>query len=267
MGKPLTSVVIPLFNRADLTRACLFALVEATPPELYEVVLVDNGSTDETGRLLESLGGDVTVLRNDTNLGFARACNQGASAARGQYLVFLNNDTEPESGWLEPLILTADAHPRVGAVGSKLLYPDGRLQHAGVWIVDNRIHGILEGRHRWEGEPDGLAEADVVGPVQAVTAASMLVRASAFRELGGFDERYWNGNEDVDLCLRLGAAGWQIVYQPASRVMHHESASGPERLAKAAENVLLLSRRWLGRVEPDYVLSDRGISSSRHVLR
>src|SRR5436190_22220932 len=167
MARPVSSVIIPLFNKADLTRACLAALIGATPADLYEVVVVDNGSTDDTAALLDQLDGDVTIIRNPQNLGFARACNQGALAARGEYLVFLNNDTEPEPGWLEPLIGTADANPRVGAVGSKLLYPDGRLQHAGVWIVDNQVHGILEGRHRWHGEEDRVAEADVPQAVQA----------------------------------------------------------------------------------------------------
>jgi len=255
MARPMTSVIIPLYNEADLTEACLAALIGATPPDLYEVVLVDNGSTDATGALLDSLDGDVTIIRNPVNLGFAKACNQGAAAAQGEYLVFLNNDTEPQPGWLEPLVGTADAHPRVGAVGSKLLYPDGRLQHAGVWIVDNRVHGILEGRHRWHGEEDGVAEADVPQAVQAVTAAAMLVRASAFAEVGGFDEGYWNGNEDLDLCLQLGAAGWTVVYQPASRVVHLESASGPERWSKVGENMLRLTARWHGRVTPDVVLS------------
>jgi GT2 family glycosyltransferase len=255
MARPVSSVIIPLFNKADLTRSCLAALIGATPPDLYEVVLVDNGSTDDTGALLDELDGDVTIIRNPQNLGFARACNQGAAAASGEHLVFLNNDTEVQAGWLEPLIGTADAHPTVGAVGSKLLYPDGTLQHAGVWIVDNRVQGILEARHRWHGQQDTVAEADVAQAVQAVTAAAMLVRASAFTAVGGFDEGYWNGNEDLDLCLQLGAAGWTIVYQPASRVVHYESASGPERWTKVGENILRLTRRWHGRVTPDVVLS------------
>ena len=197
----------------------------------------------------------VVLIRNAENRGFAVACNQGAAAAEGEYLVFLNNDTEPQPGWLEPLVGTADAHSTVGAVGSQLLFPDGRLQHAGVWIVDNKVHGFLEGQHRWHGEaPAARPEAAVACAVQAVTAAAMLVRASAFEAVGGFDEGYWNGNEDIDLCLKLGAAGWQIVYQPASVVVHLESASGPERWAKVTDNIRRFTAQWRGRVTPDLVL-------------
>ena len=255
MAGPLASVIIPLFNNVALTRACLQALVAATPEHMYEVVLVDNASTDGTGDLLDELDGDVTIIRNPVNKGFATACNQGAAAARGEYYVFLNNDTEPLRGWLEPLTGTADGNPRVGAVGSKLLFPDGTLQHAGVIIVDNQVHGFLEGRHRWYGEPADTEGADVAGVVKAVTAAAMLVRPAAFRQVGGFDASYWNGNEDIDMCLKMAAAGWGVVYQPASRVVHHESVSGPERWTKCVENMQLFRRRWYGRIEPDVVLT------------
>src|SRR5947209_7019769 len=168
---PLASVIIPLFNNVTLTRACFEALVATTPEHVYEVVLVDNGSTDGTGELLDALAGDVTIIRNRVNRGFAGACNQGAAAARGEYYVFLNNDTEPLPGWLEPLTGTADGNARVGAVGSQLLFPDGTLQHAGVVIVDDQVHGFLEGRHRWYGEAEDVDGADVPAAVQAVTAA------------------------------------------------------------------------------------------------
>ena len=254
MTRPVASVIIPLFNNVSLTEACLRAVIDATPDHLYDVVLVDNGSTDGTGALLDALDGDVTIIRNRKNLGFAAACNQGADVAKGEYLVFLNNDTEPQPGWLEPLVGTADAHPQAGAVGSKLLFPDGLLQHAGVIIVDDQVRAVLEGRHRWYRMAADHPEANVAGAVQAVTAASMLVRAGAFAQVGGFDEGYWNGNEDVDLCLKLAAAGWSVLYQPASCVVHHESVSGPERWTKVNENVARLRQRWYGRVTPDVVL-------------
>jgi len=126
------SIIIPVWNQVELTRQCLHALAAATGGIEYEVIIVDNGSTDETPALLASLGGDVQIIRNDENLGFAKACNQGARAARGRYLVFLNNDTIPQEGWLQALVKEAQAYPNVAVVGSKLLYPDGTVQHAGV---------------------------------------------------------------------------------------------------------------------------------------
>ena len=252
---PLASVIIPLFNNVALTQACLEALVAVTPEHMYEVVLVDNASTDGTAELLDALAGDVTIIRNRVNRGFAGACNQGAAAARGEYYVFLNNDTEVLSGWLEPLVGTADGNGRVGAVGSKLLFPDGTIHHGGVIIVEDTVHGFLEGRHRWYGEAGDHAEANVPAVVKAVTAAAMLVRPEAFAAAGGFDEGYWNGNEDIDLCLKMGLAGWTTVYQPASRIVHHESVSGPERWTKCVENMTRFKERWYGRVSPDVVLT------------
>jgi GT2 family glycosyltransferase len=254
MGQAVATVVIPLFNQVALTTGCLQALVAHTPDYLYDVVLVDNGSTDGTGDLLDSLDGDVTVIRNAANAGFAVACNQGAAAGSGEYVVFLNNDTEPQPGWLDALVGLADARPQAGAIGAKLLFPDGSIQHAGVGIVQD-AKGLLLGQHLWYRRAADLPEANVIASVPAVTAACMLTRRSAFEAAGGFDEAYWNGNEDIDLCLRMRAEGWGVLYQPASCVVHHESASGPERWTKVSDNILRFTARWSGHVKPDAVLA------------
>src|SRR5256885_16165368 len=130
MGGPLASVIIPLFNNVVLTQACLEALVAATPEHMYDVVLVDNGSTDGTGDLLDALAGDVTIIRNRVNRGVAGACNQGAAGARGEDHVFLNNDTEPLPGWFEPPTGRADGDPPVGPGGPQPLFPDATGPHA-----------------------------------------------------------------------------------------------------------------------------------------
>ncbi|MCP9473460.1 MAG: glycosyltransferase, partial [Nitrospira sp.] len=119
------SIIIPVYNNLELTKQCLTALASATTGVDYEVILVDNGSTDGTTAFLQTLQGEVQVIRNEENRGFAKACNQGAKAARGKYLVFLNNDTIPQPNWLGPLVQEVEEHPEVGVVGSKLLYPDG----------------------------------------------------------------------------------------------------------------------------------------------
>ncbi|HET9732182.1 MAG TPA: glycosyltransferase family 2 protein [Acidimicrobiales bacterium] len=246
-----TSIIIPLYNKAEYTEACLVALAAVTQPGTYELVLVDNGSTDGTGALLGTLGPDSRIIRNPTNLGFAKACNQGAAVATGRHLVFLNNDTEPHPGWLEPLVQILDSEPDVGIVGAKLLFPDGLVQHAGVWMVTNERWDSLDGYHRlYRTVPDDPL-VNERADLPAVTGACMAVRREAFTAAGGFDEAYWNGNEDVELCLRARAAGYRVVYDPRSTLTHHESVSGPERFSKVEENRKLLADRWLAGIVPD----------------
>lgn len=254
------SIIIPLFNRIDLTKQCLEGLAQTVGDTIpHEIILVDNGSTDGTAEYLRSVGNRVSVISNSSNQGFAKACNQGARAASGRYLLFLNNDTVPQPGWLEPLVQVLEDDPAVAAVGSKLLYPDGTIQHAGVVLVDNRAgNDPLCGEHIWRGRPADLPEANRPYRYQALTAACLLVRRTAFEAVQGFDEGYWNGYEDVDLCFKLGRKGWQLVYQPQSVVIHYESKSGPERFSRVAGNVERLHRTWLGKIAPDMVIQPDG---------
>lgn len=233
------SIIIPVWNNAALTQQCLQALAEVTDGASYEVVVVDNGSTDGVETFLRNLGGDVQVIRNEQNLGFSKACNQGARAARGEFLVFLNNDTIPLTGWLSALVEEARAHADVAVVGSKLLFEDGTIQHAGVafsreWFLPY---------HLYRG---GNAHAACVSrrrELQCVTAACMLVRRTVFEQAGGFDEGYRNGFEDVDLCLKIKKLAWKIVYQPKS-VLYHLESKTPGRKAHEQDNSRRLQERW-----------------------
>ena len=233
------SIIIPVWNNADLTQQCLTALAEVTDGVTYEVVVVDNGSTDGVQNFLQTLGGDVQVIRNQENLGFAKACNQGARAARGEYLVFLNNDTIPLKGWLAPLIEEVRIHSDVAVVGSKLLYEDGTIQHAGVafsreWFLPYHIY---------RGADAHAACVSRRRELDCVTAACMLVRRAVFDQVGGFDEGYRNGFEDVDLCLKVRAQKWKIIYQPQSVLYHLESRT-PGRKAHDSDNSRRLHDRW-----------------------
>jgi len=249
------SIIIPLYNQVELTQACLNAIARNTPSGSYELFLVDNGSSDGTARLLDQWKNKATIIRNVQNLGFSKACNQGARAANSKYLLFLNNDTEPQPGWLEPLLNTAEQDAGIAAVGSKLLFPDGTIQHAGVVIADNRVTpDPLVGKHIYYGFPADDSSANVTRRYQALTAACLLVRRDAFETVQGFDEGYWNGYENVDLCFKLGLRGWKLIYQPASVVVHHESKSGGERFAKAAQNIQRLHEKWLGTIQPDVII-------------
>jgi len=237
-SEPECSIVIPLFNRAELTRQCLTALAEVTADVRYEVVLVDNGSTDDTPQLLRGLSGNVQIVRNEANRGFAIACNQGARVARGRHLVFLNNDTVPLRGWLRALIDAAAARPDCSIVGSKLLYPDGTLQHAGV--VFNHA---AQAHHLYAHLPGDFAPANRAREMQVVTAACMLVRREAFEAAGGFDEGFRNSFEDVDLCLRIRERGGRVFYEPRSVLFHLESQTQGRHTHDCA-NGERLARRW-----------------------
>ena len=242
---PLVSIVIPVFNRLELTKGCLEAL-RATTPEPHEVIVVDNGSSDGTADYLraEAQEGRLRCLVNDENRGFGAACNQGARLARGEFLVLLNNDTIPKQGWLGALLETM-SDPSIGIAGSRLLYPDGRIQHAGiVWNGQGR----LDHAHRFAAgdSPAVLAPADYT----AVTGASLIVRRDTFFELGAFDDAIHMYVEDVDLCIRAWAAGLRVTYCPASVLVHLENASMTD-IAWRDENVIAgwqrLEERWAGR--------------------
>ena len=266
---PAVSIVIPAFNKLELTRLCLLAVQKNTPEGQFEIIVVDNGSTDGTGDFLkvEEAEDRLRTVVNAENLGFAQACNQGVQAARGEYVLFLNNDTEVQAGWLDPLISLADEDANIAAVGSKLVFPDGTLQHAGVAIGEVIGRDPLLAVHTFYKASADLPEANQRRVYQALTAACLLVRKSAFEAVGGFDEGFWNGYEDVDLCLRLQEKGWLMVYEPASVVIHHESQSGPARFQKVQENIRRLHEKWLGKAKLDVSVAADGAVSPAGTTR
>jgi GT2 family glycosyltransferase len=245
------SIVIPVFNREDLTRQCLATL----PPTLAgagtgETIVVDNGSDPATAAVLAEFPW-VRVIRNERNLGFAAACNQGARAAQGRIIVHLNNDTVATNGWLAHL-LAPFADPTVGITGAKLLFPNGTIQHAGVVAFPNRLgpEGLLPYHLFWG------ARADLPGvqgrlELDAVTGACLATPRDLFLDLGGFDEAFWNGYEDVDYCYRVRARGLRIMYEPAALLTHFESQSGIQRKRRLAHNMRELAQRWSRRMAPD----------------
>ena len=245
-----STVIIPVFNQAALTKQCLESILGR---EDCEVIVVNDGSTDGTAKLLAGFGDRITVITHRKNCGFAKSCNEGAATARTPHLVFLNNDTIPQPGWLEGLEEYADTHPRASVVGSKLLYPVNTIQHAGVVICQDRYP-----RHIYSGFPADHPAVNRSRRFQIVTAACMLVRRKIFAAAGGFDRKFRNGFEDVDFCLRLGDRGHEIHYCAQSVVQHFESVS-PGRFKRDKYNVALYRQRWLPRVQPDdfrYYLED-----------
>jgi GT2 family glycosyltransferase len=239
-----TSIVVPVHDRAHLTRRCIDAVLAERLPE-REVIVVDDASTDSTSELLASYGDAITRLTLSRNAGYAQACNEGAAAARGQRLLFLNNDTEPLHGWLGALTNYAAKHPAAAVVGAKLLYPTGLVQHAGVAIgQDGYPHNL------YAGLPSDHPAVNRSRPLQAVTGACMLVERAAFEQAGGFDTGFLNSLEDVDLCLRIGAAGGEIHYCHEAVLTHLESASRG-RQARFERSVERWRERWRERARRD----------------
>ncbi len=231
------SIVVPVHGHAALTRRCLDTVL-GDLPDACEVVVVDDASADSTPEVLDSYGDAIRALKLASNLGYAGACNEGAAVAKGEMLVFLNNDTVPQEGWLGALGGYAEAHPEAAVVGAKLIYPTGVVQHAGVVIgQDGYPHNL------YAGLPADHPAVNRSRRLQAVTGACLLVRREAFERAGGFDTGFANSLEDVDLCLRVGAEGGEVHYCHEAVVTHLESASRG-REDRFAQSVELYRRRW-----------------------
>ncbi len=247
------SIIIPLFNKVALTKQCLDAL-PATIADAGsgEVIVVDNASSDSTSELLGAYPW-ITVLRNDVNVGFARANNQAAKVAKGEFLVLLNNDTVPHAGWLAAMIRTA-RQTQAGIVGARLLFPDGTIQHAGVVMSPVRLSRIdtvpVHFAYRYQASDPTVNQRR---RMQAVTAACMLTPREVYRRVGGLDPQFWNGYEDVDYCLRVQDLGLDVFYEPTAVVTHFESQSGAHRFRQVNWNTELLARHWNGRIHADDV--------------
>ena len=238
------SIVIPVFNKAALTRVCLQSLAETLPRDLMgEVIVVDNGSTDDTAAVLAEFPWVKTIV-NERNLGFAVANNQGAAVASGRFLVLLNNDTKALPGWLEALLAPLESED-VGAVGARLLFADGLIQHAGV-IFNEVLSGTNTMAPTHYGFLSPAEEATVMKrrDVQAVTGACLATTRELYVRLGGLDEGFWNGYEDVDFCLKIRHAGLRIIYEPTATLFHYESQSGSQRFRRVMPNIERLERRW-----------------------
>ncbi len=217
---PEISIIVPAYGKADLTLRCLASLYLAAPDVPYEVIVVEDASGEPDADRVGLVPG-VRFINNEQNLGFLRSCNAAAKMARGQYLLLLNNDTQVLPDTVEALRRTFDSHPQAGLVGSKLVYPDGRLQEAGgiVWSDGSaRNHGRFD--NRLAPEYNYLRETDYI------SGASIMVDAKLWRQLGGFDEQFCPAYyEDTDLAMQVRQAGRQVIYQPASTTIHFEGIS------------------------------------------
>ncbi len=246
-GQPLVSILIPFRDGARYLTRCLSSLREKTAYHAYEIILIDNGSREKaTQRLLDKERGfaGTQILRVDERFNFSRLNNLGAKAARGEHLLFLNSDTEilhPE--WLAAL-LALSQNQEVGVVGAKLLYADGRIQHAGISLRLDDIAG-----HEFRLWPADAVAVQTVRTCPAVTAACMMSRAAVFAQLGGFDELHLPvAYGDVDYCLRAADLGLQTLYTPYAELTHHESVA--RGTVNDPRESAYMCRRWGAKLAP-----------------
>jgi GT2 family glycosyltransferase len=256
-ARPRATIIIPTKDRRSLLEGCINRLRATTRPEDVETLVVDNGSVQEDARRYLgdlALDPDVRIFSRPGPFNFSKLCNDAAKEAKAPILVFLNNDVEAlEVDWLEPLLYWA-RQGDVGAVGAKLLYPSGRVQHAGVTLgVDGRaghIERLLDGN-----DPGYFGRLRIAHEVSAVTAACLAVEKSKFAAVGGFDAVNLPVDlNDVDLCLRLAERGWKSICASDSRLVHHEAASRgatlrPDELYRSEH--LYFRAKWMFRLRDD----------------
>lgn len=236
--KPKVSVVIPVYNQFDYTYNCLQSILKHTEKVTYEIIIADDCSTDQVSELEKIVSG-ITVIHNEKNLRFLLNCNHASEYTKGEYILFLNNDTQVQPNWLYPLVEIMERDREAGMVGAKLVYPDGSLQEAG---------GIL-----WK---DGSAwnyghlknpedpEYSYVKEVDYISGAAIMIRTSLWKEIGGFDTEFAPAYyEDTDLAFEVRKRGYKVFLQPASIVMHFEGASNGTDTASGLKRYQIVNQK------------------------
>ncbi len=219
-SEPLVSIIIPVYNQFEYTYRCVQSIMKNSGEVSYEIIIANDCSTDLTTRIEEILVG-VKCVTNEQNLRFLRNCNNAAKHAKGKYVLFLNNDTQVQRDWLKPLVTLIESADDIGMVGSKLIYPDGKLQEAG---------GILwRDGSAWNfgnGQNPAQPEFNYVKQVDYISGAAIMLERALWEEIGGFDEYFAPAYcEDSDLAFTVRKMGYRVMYQPLSVVVHFEGVS------------------------------------------
>lgn len=236
--KPLASVIIPVYGKAEYTLQCLDSIAKNPSKTEFEVLVIDDCSPDESFAELEKVRG-IRLIKNEQNLGFVRTCNYGASLAKGKFLHFLNNDTTVSPGWLDELVKTFDNFENTAIAGSKLVYPDGSLQEAGAIVWQD-----ASAWNYGNGKDPEAPEYNYARIADYVSGASLMVTRAFFESVSGFDERYVPAYcEDSDLCFQARAKGYKVVYQPLSRVVHYEGVSSGTDLTSGTKACQVVNMR------------------------
>ena len=244
---PLISIIIPTVNQVKLVVDCLNSLknTEQNASFTCEIIIVDDGSSAELQAELKRILASypVKLITRPENLGFATTVNQGVAASSGRFICLLNNDvTLIQPNWLSIMLQEAE-RPQVGVVGPRLLYPDHRIQHGGIIYVPETGGFDHEYRYQPENTPLALRSREVLG----VTGAIMLINRTLWNNLGGMDQRFFVGMEDVDFCLRTWENGWRIIYSGAAYALHPEGTTrgpDPHWHAKGLESCHQFALKW-----------------------
>ena len=226
------SIIIVNWNTRELLAKCLESIAAHPPERTFEVLVVDNASSDGSAQMVQERFAWVQLIENQKNVGFARANNQAIQRCRGQYILLLNSDTEVLPGALEGLVAFMESHPRAGAAGARLLNPDGSLQPSchpmltpgrELWrllFLEHIRARATYPMHRWDDT--------VPRRVEVIKGACLLLRREALNRVGLLDESYFMYTEEVDLCYRLARAGWELWWVPVAAVIHHGEASSSQ---------------------------------------
>ncbi len=234
---PDVSIVIPVYNQFDYTYLCVKSIIEHSDGCTYEIIIADDCSTDFTKDIDKAISG-LRIVRNAKNLRFLLNCNNAAKLARGKYILFLNNDTQVQDNWLEPLVTLIESSEEIGLVGSKLVYPDGRLQEAG---------GILwKDGSAWNygnGSNPDLPEYNYIKEVDYISGASIMLSRKLWEDLGGFDEQFAPAYyEDVDIAFEIRRRGYKVMYQPLSVVVHFEGLSNGKDVSNGVKKYQVINK-------------------------
>lgn len=249
---PKVSIVIPAYNQFEFNYVCIRSIIENTTDCSYEIILGDDVSTDRTAHIQDYIKG-LIVSRNSENLRFLRNCNNAAKYAKGEYIMFLNNDTTVKPEWLSSLVELIESDTTIGMVGSKLIYPNGVLQEAG-GIIWKDGSGWNYGRNGDAYQP----EYNYVREVDYISGAAIMIRHDLWNEIGGFDELFNPAYcEDSDLAFEVRKHGYKVMYQPKSVVVHYEGISNGTDLSSGVkkyqvENNKKLKEKWKAELAKQY---------------
>lgn len=268
---PVISIIVPVYNEISQTIACLKSIYQQRVSCTYEVIVADDASPDPFHKILKDIPG-LRYVRHPKNLHFLLNCNRAAEHARGEYLIFLNNDTLVKPGWMENLLATFREHGNVGIAGSKLVYPTGELQEAGGIIWED-----ASGWNWGKGQNADHPIYNFVRDVDYISGASLMIPTELWKEIGGFNENLEKAYyEDTDLCFKVREMGYRVVYQPSSVVVHIEGLSSGTDLNAGAKQYQLVNQkifmeRWaeqlkhhLPNAQTPFLASDRAVKG--HIL-